>query len=131
MTMRHPKDIEKYGGHYSEKKFGRKLIKVARQAGAQTVDSVFLLYYVLRSPSVSIADKAKVFGALVYFIRPLDVVPVFLPVFGYADDLSAALWALHTVWKNITPEIRSRAAAKTREWFGDFDQASADAKIAK
>ncbi len=43
MTMRHPKDIEKYGGHYSEKKFGRKLIKVARKAGAQTVYSVFLL----------------------------------------------------------------------------------------
>lgn len=131
MTMRHPKDIEKYGGHYSKKKFGRKLIKVARKAGAQTVYSVFLLYYVLRSPSVSNADKAKVYGALGYFILPLDLLPDFLSVIGYADDLSAALWALHTVWKNITPEIRSRAAAKTREWFGDFDQASADAKIAK
>ena len=86
MTMRHPKDIEKYGGHYSEKKFGRKLIKVARKAGAQTVYSVFLLYYVLRCPSVSNADKAKVYGALGYFILPLDLLPDFLPVIGYADD---------------------------------------------
>ncbi|MDE5731975.1 MAG: DUF1232 domain-containing protein [Bacteroidales bacterium] len=129
--MKHPKEIERYGEHYSDRKFSKKLLKAARKAGAQTVYAVMLLYYVLRSPSVSNADKAKVYGALGYFILPLDLLPDFLPLIGYADDLSAAIWALHTVWKNITPEIRSRAAAKTREWFSGFDQSSADAQFAE
>ena len=50
----------------------------------------------------------------------------FLPLAGYTDDLTAVLWSLHTVWKNITPEIKDKAAAKTREWFGDFDQGVVD-----
>lgn len=131
MLMRGPYYIEKYGGHYSEGKFGKKLLKAAKKAGAKTVYAVLLLYYVLESPAVPNADKAKIYGALGYFILPLDLLPDFVPLAGYADDFSAALWALHTVWKNITPEIRSRAAAKTREWFSDFDQASADAAITK
>lgn len=50
---------------------------------------------------------------------------------GYTDDLTAVIWALHTVWKNITPEIRAQAAIKTREWFGDFDQTSVDEQLGK
>jgi uncharacterized membrane protein YkvA (DUF1232 family) len=90
-----------------------------------------LLYYVLKSPSVSRGDKSKIYGALGYFILPLDLLPDFIPMAGYADDLSAVLWALHTVWKNITPEIKAQAAAKTREWFGDFDQKAVEEQIVK
>ena len=124
--MKTPKDLEKYQEHYDEAKFGTKLRKVARKAGSKLVYAVLLLYYVLRSPSVANADKAKIDGALGYFLLPLDILPDFIPMAGYTDDLTAVIWALHTVWKNITPEVKEQAAAKTRQWFGDFDQAAAD-----
>ena len=127
--MKAPKDIEKYQEHYDEKKFGSKLPKVARKAGSKLVYAVLLLYYVLRSKTISNADKAKIYGTLGYFLLPLDVLPDFIPLAGYTDDLTAVIWALHTVWKNITPEIKVQAAAKTREWFGDFDQAAADEQL--
>ena len=76
------------------------------------------------------ADKSKIYGALGYFILPLDILPDFIPLAGFTDDLTAVIWALHTVWKNITPEIKAQAAAKTREWFGDFDEAAVDDQIA-
>lgn len=129
--MNPPKDIEKYQEHYDEGKFGNKLTKVARKAGSKLVYALLLLYYVLRSSSVTNADKAKIYGALGYFILPLDILPDFIPMAGYTDDLTAVIWALHTVWKNITPEIRAQAAAKTREWFGDFDQTSVDEQLGK
>jgi uncharacterized membrane protein YkvA (DUF1232 family) len=127
--MKPPKDIEKYQEHYDEKKFGIKLPKVARKAGSKLVYAVLLLYYVLRSPMVSKSDKTKIYGALGYFLLPLDIFPDFIPMAGYTDDLTAVIWALHTVWKNITPEVKAQAAAKTREWFGDFNQAAADEQM--
>lgn len=129
--MKTPKDIEKYEEHYSEAKFGAKLPRVARKAGSKLVYCTMLLYYVLKSPMVPRADKTKIYGALGYFILPFDILPDFIPVAGFTDDLSAIVWALHTVWKNITPEIKAQAAAKTREWFGDFDQKAVDEQIVR
>ena len=129
--MKTPKDIEKYEGHYDEAKLGSKLARVARKAGSKLVYAVLILYYVLKSPPISRADKTKIYGALGYFILPLDILPDFIPLAGFTDDLSAVIWARHTVWKNITPEVKAQAAAKTSEWFGDFDQKSADEQIEK
>ena len=129
--MKRPENVEHYESHYSEAKFGAKLPRVARKAGSKLVYCLLLLYYVLKSPTVSRGDKSKIYGALGYFILPLDLLPDFIPMAGYADDLSAVLWALHTVWKNITPEIKAQAAAKTREWFGDFDQKAVEEQIVK
>lgn len=129
--MKLPEDLEKYQEHYDEKKFGARLPKVARKAGSKLVYAVFLLYYVLRSKAVSNADKVKIYGALGYFLLPLDILPDFIPMAGYTDDLTAVIWALHTVWKNITPEIKAQAAAKTSQWFGDFDQTTADEQLGK
>ena len=127
--MKPPKDIEKYQEHYDESKLGSKLPRVARKAGSKLVYSVLLLYYVLRSKTVSNADKAKIYGALGYFLLPLDILPAFHPLAGFTDDLTAVLWALHTVWKNITPEVKAQASAKTREWLGAFDSSEVDGEM--
>ncbi len=124
--MKAPKDIEKYQKHYDEKKFGSRLPKVARKAGSKLVYAVLLLYYVLQNPKVPKADKTKIYGALGYFLLPLDILPDFIPLAGYTDDLTAVIWAVHVVWKNITPEIKAKAAEKTRQWFGDFDASEAE-----
>lgn len=128
-NMKPPKDIERYQKHYDEKKLGAKLGKSARKIGAKLVYYVYLLYYVLRSKTISNADKTKIYGALGYFLLPLDILPDFVPLAGYTDDLTAVIWAIHTVWKNITPEIKAQATARTRERFGDFDNVSADEHI--
>lgn len=127
--MRPPKNIEKYQKHYNERKFGAKLAKVARKAGSKLVYTALLLFYVLRSKTVSNADKTKIYGALGYFLLPIDILPDFIPLAGYTDDLTAIVWAVHTVWKNITPEIKAQAASKTREWFGDFNQTDVDEQL--
>lgn len=129
--MRSPKDIEKYREHYSEPKFAGKLAKVAKSAGRKMVYAALLLYYVLKSPSVKKGDKTTIIGALGYFILPLDILPDFIPMVGFTDDLSAILLALHAVWKNITPEIKAMAAAKASELFGDFNQQEIDDQLGR
>lgn len=118
-----PKDIEKYQKHYSEEGLGSKIAKVAKKAGIKVIYLALLLYYVLKNPSVTKADKGKIWGALGYFILPIDLIPDFLPIAGYTDDLAALVWAFYSVAKNVTPEIKAQAEGKLHDWFGDYDEA--------
>lgn len=118
-----PRNIEKYQGRYNESDLLAKITKAAKKAGIKVVYLVLLLYYVLKSPSVKTADKGKIWGALGYFILPIDLIPDFIPVAGYTDDLAALLWAFYAVAKNVTSEIESRAKQKLHDWFGDYDEA--------
>ncbi len=127
--MRKPKNIEKYQENYSESKLLNKLTSVARWAGAKVVYAVLLLYYVLRNPNVSTADKSKIYGALGYFILPTDLLFDIIPLVGYTDDMAAIMWAIHTVAKNITPEIKTKAKAKLGEWFDNYNEKKIDKVI--
>ena len=127
--MRKPKNIEKYQENYSESNLQRKLTSVARWAGAKVVYAVLLLYYVLRNPNVSTADKRKIYGALGYFILPTDLILDIIPLAGYTDDMAAIMWAIHTVAKNITPEIKAKAKAKLGEWFDNYNEKKIDKVI--
>lgn len=112
---------ENYQNHYSESGLWKKVAKVAKKAGIKVIYAALLLYYVSQDSNVSIADKAKIYGALGYWILPLDLIPDAIPVVGYTDDLSALIWALHAVWSNVTPEIEAKAKTKLHEWFGECD----------
>jgi uncharacterized membrane protein YkvA (DUF1232 family) len=113
--MRTPKNIEQYGSRYSESGLVAKLTRATRWAGAKIIYAVLLLYYVLRSEAVSLADKSKIYGALGYFILPTDMVLDFIPMVGYSDDMAALMWAIHAIKKNLTPEIRTQARTKLSE----------------
>ena len=127
--MKRPNNIENYQENYSESKLQRKLTSVARWAGAKDVYAVLLLYYVLRNPNVSMADKSKIYGALGYFILPTDLILDFIPLAGYSDDMAAIMWAIHTVRRNITPEIKSQAKEKLGEWFDSYNEKKIDKVI--
>ena len=115
------KDIQKYEKHYDDNAFWEKLQRFARKAGIKVTYAALLLFYVLKSPATSGKDRAKILGALGYFILPIDVIPDFIPIAGYTDDLAALTWGIYCVIKGITPEVKANAAAKLHEWFGDFD----------
>ena len=115
-------DYTSYGDNYSASALWDKIKNVALKAGGKVIYAALLLYYVAISPNVSKADKAKIYGALGYFILPVDLIPDFTPLIGYTDDMSALLWALRTVWSNITPAIETKAKDKLKEWFGTISR---------
>lgn len=122
-NMREERDLTPYEPYYREDAFWEKLKAFGKKAGIKLVYGALLLYYVVKSPDTKATDRAKILGALGYFILPVDIIPDFIPFAGYADDLAAITWGLYCVAKSITPEVKAQAAAKLHEWFGDFDDA--------
>lgn len=113
-------NYDKFRKFFTESDFWEKIQKVARKAGIKISYAALLLYYVLRSPSTPSSDRMKIIGALGYFILPVDLIPDYLPVIGFSDDLAALTWALYSVAKNITPEVKVQAQEQLGKWFKDY-----------
>ena len=111
-------NLDDYAQYFNDSKLWNKLKKVARKAGRKAVYYVLVLYYVARDPAVPSSLKFKIFGALGYFILPLDLIPDAILGLGFTDDLAALVWALFKIKKYITPEIKRKARERLREWFG-------------
>ena len=103
----------RYERHYNEDKLWQKLRKFARKWGEKLLYPAMMLYCLMKSPDVSLRDKALIAGALGYLILPIDAMPDFIPMFGFVDDLSALMLTLKTLNKSLTPEIRDEARRET------------------
>ena len=116
-------NTEKYQDNYSENSFWDKIKKFARKAGIKLIYLALLLFYTLQSGNLSLTDKAIIYGALGYFILPIDLIPDWIPVIGLSDDFGTLMYAYKRIKENITDEIREKAEIKLMEIFGNFDKA--------
>lgn len=111
-------NAEKFGKYYSEDGFWQKIKDIASKAGSKVILPALVLYYVLTSRDVPIKDKGLIIGALGYLILPLDLIPDFIPIAGFADDAAALAAVVKLVSSNIDSEIEAKARAKANEIFG-------------
>ena len=116
-----PIKIESFGSEYSEQGLKEKLSKIARKAGIKMAYAVLVAFYAVQSDALSFKEKARLYGALGYFILPVDLIPDAILGMGYSDDLAALVYVLHTVSSNITPEVKQRAREKLCLWFDNVN----------
>jgi uncharacterized membrane protein YkvA (DUF1232 family) len=109
-------DITVYQKHYSETKLISKILNSFKKVGTKLLNIVVTLFYTLKDPDTPKWAKTVIYGALGYFIFPLDVIPDFAPVVGYADDLWALTGALGTVALYVKEEHKRLAKEKINKW---------------
>ena len=73
------------------------------------IDDLVSVYYCALDSRTPLQSKAVLLGALAYFILPLDAVPDFIALFGFADDAAVLYAAIRAVAPHIKPEHRVRA----------------------
>ncbi|NYT83304.1 DUF1232 domain-containing protein [Alcaligenaceae bacterium] len=110
-------DTTRYQSLFTKKGFWQKLGPRARSIGRETLEKALYLYYAVQSPLTPKWAKRVIYGALGYFILPLDAIPDLAPVLGYTDDLSVMAAALATVAFYITPDVKAQAQQKLDQWF--------------
>jgi uncharacterized membrane protein YkvA (DUF1232 family) len=111
-------NTEAYEKEYSEEKFWQKLATSALAAGRKVVAKALTLYYAARSKDTPLWAKAAIFGALGYFISPIDAIPDAIPVVGYSDDLAVLAAAAAAVAKFLTGDHTKQAEETLQKWFG-------------
>lgn len=113
---------EKYSKHYNEDSFFNKIKEYGKAAGTKVIFAALLLYYAMKSDKMPVADKAIVIASLGYFILPIDLIPDFIPIAGYADDLTVLYVALKKAVAYIDGDVISQAKDKINGWFGAVDE---------
>lgn len=107
----------KYRSTYSPARFWNKLEPRVRSFGRELLEKALCLYYAAQSSNTPAWAKRVVYGALGYFIFPLDAIPDLAPLIGYTDDLGVMAAALATIAIYITPEVKAQAHDKLAQWF--------------
>lgn len=120
MDIKELKD-EKYHDAYSEDKLFDKILKFAKSAGIKLIYLALLLFYTLQKSTTPPIAKSIIIGGLGYFILPLDIIPDFIPVVGFTDDMTALITVLIAVALYVDEDIKLKAKSKLKDWFGDFD----------
>ena len=63
------------------------MLKVLRQKAEDLKKETYALYLAYRDPRVPWYAKAVAAATVAYAVSPIDLIPDFIPVLGYLDDL--------------------------------------------
>ena len=114
-----PQADKQYEKKYTEDSFWDKVVKFARTAGREVIEKALWLYYAAQQPNTPLWAKTAIYGALGYFISPIDVIPDFIPVVGFTDDIGVLAAAVVMAASYIDAEAKAKADAKLAGWFGE------------
>lgn len=118
MSQQNEDDVEQYAKHYSEQGFWQKLTSSSRKAGRKALGPALRMYYSARDPATPVWAKTTLYGALGYFISPIDAIPDITPILGYTDDIGVMAAATAVVAMHITKEHARQAEAQLGRWLG-------------
>jgi uncharacterized membrane protein YkvA (DUF1232 family) len=73
---------------------------------------VYALYFACRDRRVPWYAKALAIGIVAYAFSPIDLIPDFIPVLGYLDDLVLIPLGVMAVRAMVPPEVMAECRAK-------------------
>jgi uncharacterized membrane protein YkvA (DUF1232 family) len=89
-----------------------------REWARATKRDVVALWLAARDPRVPRHAKALAGAVAAYALSPIDLIPDFIPILGYLDDLlivPLGIWAVvRLIPAPVMAELRERAAARVR-----------------
>ncbi len=112
-------DMDKYAKNYSENGLWDKIKGTLKDAGIGLIYKALKLYYATENPNCPQKVKLGIYAALGYFITPFDIVPDFLPLAGFTDDVSTIAIALTVAHLYIDDTVKQKAKDRIRGIFGD------------
>lgn len=101
---------------YSDESLIKKLKRVARKLGEDTLNQILTLFYCLKDPATPEGVKLLIIAALGYFIFPVDVIPDMIPGLGYGDDIAIIVAVLHRVSIHVTDAHKQQARGTISKW---------------
>lgn len=96
-----------------------KLRPWALKAGRAATRPLLQFYYVMDDDNTSVLDRVLIYGAIIYTVLPIDLIPrAVYKFFGVLDDGVAILYVYKKVKDKITPEINAKVEETLNALFG-------------
>ena len=80
-----------------------------KQRAKELKREVYALYFACRDPRVPWYAKALAMGIVAYAFSPIDLIPDFIPVLGYVDELLLLPLGVLAVRALVPPEVMAQA----------------------
>lgn len=96
-----------------------KIQSIAKDAKKSVLYPIFVVCVVLRKATTPVIDKALIVSAIAYLFLRTDVIPDFIPMLGYADDIAALLCGISRASRNVTPAVEIESQADYDDYFGE------------
>lgn len=74
------------------------------------------LWFAIRDPHTPLTAKLLAGAVLAYALSPIDLIPDFIPILGYLDELLLLPLAIWLVIRLVPEEVLAQSRTKAREW---------------
>lgn len=91
------------------------LIVNAKFWAQQIKRDVVSVYFAARDPRTSLLVRVLAVSVAAYALSPIDLIPDFIPIIGYLDDLLLVPLGLMLVIRMLPPEVLADSRAKAAE----------------
>lgn len=85
-----------------------------RRRGYLLKEEIFVLYFGIRDSRTPWPVKFTAFLALAYLVSPIDLIPDFIPIAGFVDDLIIVPFLLHVAFRLLPFEVKESGWVKAR-----------------
>ena len=106
------------------------LLADLKQRARRLRADAFVLYLAVRHPGTPWYAKLFVAGVVAYAFSPIDLIPDFVPVLGYLDDLILVPMGIFLAVKMIPDPILAECRAKVKEIIANGKPVSRAAGVA-
>ena len=79
----------------------------------------YAIYLAAKDPRVPWYVKGLIFFVVAHTLSPIDLIPDFIPVLGYLDDLIIAPLGIAIAIKLIPPEVLAECREKAQQMFAE------------
>ena len=86
-----------------------------KQSARALKDQTYVLYLAARHPDTPWYAKLLVAGIVAYAFSPIDLIPDFVPVLGYLDDLILIPLGLALAIRLVPPAVLAECRARVQE----------------
>jgi uncharacterized membrane protein YkvA (DUF1232 family) len=93
------------------------LLRLLRRTGRAVALPALECLEILLDAETPYPAKLTVLAALTYLMVPLDLIPDFIPVAGFSDDLVAITALLGICGRHRSEAVRLRARRRLDRWF--------------
>lgn len=77
---------------------------------------VLVLWFALKNPDTPFLAKAVAFVTVAYALSPIDLIPDFIPVLGYIDDIILIPILVWITLKLVPDDVMIQSRQQAQEW---------------